>query len=714
MALIGKIRNNPLIVLLFIGGGIALFIFSEMTNGAGNGPVGPLDQAMARVGSREIDRNDFERTLGGAFRGGDNFQNRDNLFNFYVNEGLINNEAEALGLAISEEEEEEMLFGATPAQPVQNLMFNRQTGQIDRAMLGRIQGYVQAGTLEEAAQDPENQLNPDLAPLWDYTVRQSKANRLQEKMVALISKGMYAPKWQSQEYANQQFQSRKVAVVKVPFEEVDDSAVSVNDDDLQSFIDENTSLFDNPEESRTLSYVAFEVKPTAADSAGIKELLNEIKEDWLREKNAAGDSLFSIANRGSYSPNYVAESAIADDIADVVLNQLEAGSVYGPYVEGNAMKLVKVVDRQIMSDSANIRQIVRRGDVATERKLIDSLQTVLRRSPAKWSALAEEFSQDPFSSGDGGALNGVKPGAQPRPVDNVIFRTGTVGDLQVVEAPGSVTLVQVVSRSRSTSPRAKLAYITEPIVPSKATEEAVEAKAQEMLNGKTTFAEVKAAAEAAGMEVKSTGPLASSNYALKDLGSGKAVRDIMCFAFGADKGDVSDIVYAFSDPELFYENNYVIVGVDEIVPQGITPLSAVRETLTPVVLNRKKGDVVSSAVGGKDLAAIAAQYNTTVDTISSNLTLSSLPGGIGREPKVIAAAASVATGTRSEAIVGNTGVFYIVPVSEAITTANDNIFAARQQLNATARQQVIGSILPGLRASADIKDSRQALDCQGR
>lgn len=713
MALIGKIRKNPLIVLLFIGGGIALFIFSEMTNGAGGGAIGPQDKAMARIGAKEIDRVDFERTLSGAFNGGDNFQNRDNLFNFYVNEGLIINEADALGLDVSEEEEKELLFGATPSPSVQNLMRNPQTGQIDRAMLSRIQGYVEANTLDKAALDPENQLNPRLPALWAYTARQAKANRLQEKMVAMLSKGMYAPKWQAQEYANDQVQSRRVAVVKIPFDKVNDDAVTVADEDLKAFIDENESIFRNPEESRTLSYVSFNVVPTAGDSAAIRDLLLEIKTDWMGETTSAGDSLFAIANRGNYSPNYVAENVISEDIADAVLNEVEIGSVYGPYVEGTAMKLVKVLDRKVMADSVNIRQIVRRGANLDEaRTLIDSLKTVLERSPAKWSALAEEFSQDVLSSGNGGELTGVRPGTQPRPVDNILFRTGNVGSLYVVESPGTVTLVQIQRRSSSTSTRAKLAYINEPIVPRSETEDAVLAEAQSFLNGKKTLAEVKSAAEAAGMEVVSTGPLAQSNYALQNLGSGQEVRDMMCFAYGADKGEVSGIVYTFTDPQLFYENNYVIVGVEDIVPKGVAPVAAVRDALTPTVRNRKKGASIASAIAGKDLVGIAAQYDVEIDTVNSNLTLTSLPGSIGREPKVVAAAAAVATGSQSEAIVGNDGVFVLVPINDASKANSDNIPGARQQLNLAARQQVISSMLPGLRATADIEDGRPVIECQ--
>ena len=133
--------------------------------------------------------------------------------------------------------------------------------------------------------------------------------------------------------------------------------------------------------------------------------------------------------------------------------------------------------------------------------------------------------------------------------------------------------------------------------------------------------------------------------------------------------------------------------------------------LTPTVRNRKKGDFVASAVSGKDLAGIAQQYDVEVDTISSNPTLASLPG-LGREPKVVAAAAAIATGSQSEAIVGNDGIYFLVPLTDASVATSGNLPGARLQLNLTARQQVINGLLPALRSTAEIEDGRPAIECQ--
>jgi peptidyl-prolyl cis-trans isomerase D len=127
MALIGKIRKNPLIVLLFIGGGIALFVLSEMTSGAG-GPIGPVENAMGRIGEMEIDRAEFERTLSSVYSGGDAYQNRDNLWQFYVNEGLVTQEASDMGLTVSEQELTDLEFGPNPSPVIRRNFSDRPPG----------------------------------------------------------------------------------------------------------------------------------------------------------------------------------------------------------------------------------------------------------------------------------------------------------------------------------------------------------------------------------------------------------------------------------------------------------------------------------------------------------------------------------------------------------------------------------------------------------
>lgn len=709
MALIGKIRKNPLIVLLFIGGGIALFILSEMTSGAA-GPIGPVERTMGRIGQREIDQADFERTLNGAFSGGDAYQNRDNLWQFYVNEGLIQEEAEEIGLTVEEDELRDLEFGPNPSPIVRRNLTDPQTGQLNRELLTSIQGHIDAGTIDEAIEAGE--LNPNIRTIWLYQRRNIISNRLQEKMNNLVSKAMYAPSWQAQSFADAQLANRQVAVVKVPFTELDVDNAEFADADVQAYIDENRSVFNNPEETRVLSYITYEVEPTEADLGGLRETLTELAGELRASNSAESDSLFAIANGGRYTGLFQPREQLDASVADRVLETMEIGEVYGPYEEDGTMRLVKLIDRAVIADSAKTRHILISASTPdqfeTADAKVDSLMNVLqsRSGRRKFADLAAELSEDPGSKDNGGVYEKVTPGQFVRPFDKVLFRTGRIGELYKVRTSYGVHLVEVMSRSNSTSPRAVVATVVEPIVPGSETEDNMLAQAQQFLNGKTSLA----ALEESGMEVQTTAPVRITNYNLPGLGSGQEVRDIMCWAFSADQGDLSGRVYRFTDPELFYENKYVVVGVKEVIPAGVSSVAAIRETVAPQVRNRVVGKRVSSEIAGSDLNSVATKYGVNVDTVNSNVSLSSLPR-IGAEPKVIAAAAKTATG-QTVAVVGNSGVYLIKPLADAATGTSGSLPSVRSQINSRVRSQVPSTILAGLRETAEIEDERMTLECR--
>ena len=698
-----------MIVLLFIGGGIALFILSEMTSGA-NGPIGPVEQRMGQIGQREIDRNEFERTLNGAFSGGDAYQNRDALWQFYVDEGILAEEAEEIGLAVTREELRDLEFGPNPSPIVRRNLTDPQTGQLNRQLLTQIQGHIDNGTIQEAIDNGE--LNDNIRTIWRYQRRNIVTSRLQEKMNNLVSKAMYAPSWQAQEFADAQLAGRRVAVTKVPFSELGAEDREVSDSDIQAYIDENKSLFNNDEETRTLSYVTFDVSPADGDLAELRANLTELSAEWRQENSTEGDSLFAVANGGSYTGNYQPREQLSEEVADRLLGDMEAGTVYGPYEEGGQMKLAKLLDRVVMSDSAKTRHILISASNPEQFKVaeqkVDSLMTVLesRRGRRQFAELAAEFSEDPGSKDEGGVYEKVTPGQFVRPFDEVLFRTGEVGPLYKVRTSYGVHLVEIMERSASTSPRAKVAYVAEPIVPSSDTEDTRLQEAQQFLNGKSSLADLKAA----GMDVKTTGPLSINSYSLPELGSGQEVRDIMCWAFSADEGDVSGRVYRFTDPELFYENNYMIVGVETVIPAGQAPVAAVRESVEGQVRNRVVGMEAKGQLTGKRPADVATQYGVSVDSVNTNISLSSLPR-IGNEPKVIAAASGASVG-QPVVVVGNTGIFVIEALEEPSAGTSGSVPAARSQINSRVRGLAGSSLLPALRAGAEVEDERMALECR--
>ncbi len=715
MALIGRIRENTVFVLFFIGLAIILFIMMDIMTGKGNlGGGGPLK--MGEVSGMDIDRQDFERTLSTVYSGGDAYQNRESLWNFHVNEAIMRREAEQLGLGVSSVELRDLEFGPTPSPVIQRNFGDPQTGQLNRELLNNIQTYLDNDNIEGGIQ--EGQLNPNFVPIWSYQRREILAQRLQEKMSALVSRGAYAPSWMAQSRADAQIQTISAAMVKIPFDAID-SEVSVSDDDIMAYMKENKAAYYNKEEQRLLSYVSVDVVPTAADSAAIRAVLTDLKASWPKE-DISQDSLTAVANNGSYVDVAVGRTAVSLAIADALFEDLQVGDIYGPYVEGATYKIAKLVAKEQLADSVNTRHILVSAQTpdqfATAEARVDSLIAVLQSNGKKdFAALAAKFSEDPGSKDKGGLYEAVTPGQFVKPYDDIIFRTGEVGKLYKVRTSFGVHLVELLKRSASQSTRVKVAYAQENIVPSPETEDAGLEKAQLLLADNNTLDKLKAAiANDASLSIRQTAPITINSYQLPELGNNSSeIRDIACWAFSAGKGKISPRVYTFTDPLLFYENKHVIVGLTDIIPEGLPTAAAKRDELTPVVGNRLKGRQLASALAAKDLAAIASQYGVAVDTLNNlNLTMTNLPGGAGREPKVVAAAFATAAQATSKPVVGETGVFVIKPLSSPASGQSGNLPSTRTQIHAVARSQMSGQLLNAMRANIEIDDRRSQLDCQ--
>jgi len=104
MALIGTIRKNFWFVLIVLGLALAAFILMDMTGAAG--PGGATSLTMGSVAGEKIDYRTFQRTEQSYYGGstGDPFSKRKTIWDFYVQNSLINKESDRLGLSISKAE----------------------------------------------------------------------------------------------------------------------------------------------------------------------------------------------------------------------------------------------------------------------------------------------------------------------------------------------------------------------------------------------------------------------------------------------------------------------------------------------------------------------------------------------------------------------------------------------------------------------------------
>ena len=699
MALIGKIRKNFWLVLIVLGLALASFVIMDMVTASQRG--GTAQASMGEVAGTEIDYRDFSRAESALYSNStDIYGRRSSLWDYFVEKAIIDKQAEGLGLGVSKEELMDLQFGTNLSPVVQNNFRNPQTGQVDRQQLQ---------TFRQAIENNEP-LNDNFKSFWAAQEKQVIKTAIQDKLNTMVSKGMYTPTWMVE--LNNSLSSDQVTFeyVRIPFDEIEES-VEVTDADIDAFVKENAHRFIPKEDTKVLQYASLDVIPTAEDSATWRD---ELESSIVEFKSTTNDSVFTLNNNGFMSPIYAAASDLGENLENVI-STLNVGDVYGPYIEGTNYVAVKLLDTKILPDSVEAKHILRSvpdGNaelMVAADKYIDSLKTLLDRGVASFDSLAIKNSQDPGSASTGGDLGTFAQGRMVQPFNDAAF-LGSKGGLYKVKTQFGVHLIKVEDQIfNSTDPKYKVAYISTPITPSEETQDNNYDIVSNLLDNNRDLTSLETAvANIPGMSLSTAAPVKENDYIFGQLGPGQNSRDIIRWAFDENTsvGSVSPTVYTVTDNINYYNKQYVVVGLKSANKAGTYDAASLRSTVETELLNKKKGEALAARLSVSDLNTIATQYGSEVNTASNiSFSMSTIPG-LGREPKVQAAAMATAEGNISKPIVGNSGVFIVRSISKNTTTVASNIPSQRRTLNLNARNQVNFGLINALKEKYPAEDKR--------
>ena len=709
MALIGKIRKNPWILLVGVGLGLFGFIIMDMTSGQ-QSVFGGGTRTLGVVEGEKLDINHFINTERFLYRnsGGEIYSRRNALWTYFVEETLVQKEADAIGLGVSDKELMDLQFGTNPS-PIIRQRFADPTnpGVINREFLDNIKSIIEGNTIDDAI--AAGQLIPEFRYYWKHQQNEIVKERLQTKMNNMVSKAMFTPTWMAEMGHSDQNLRVDFSYVKVPFDELDNSEVTLTDADYKQFLADNKSKYDRKEETRQVEYVTFNVLPTPADSAALKEELTELEGDF----RATYDHLtFAQRNFGTYDSAYVKQTALSPVIADTAFS-MAPGETYGPYMDGNTYKLLKVVDRITIPDSVKSRHILIPANQANPMSLvqaqgtIDSLKNLIENGTHTFDSLATAFGTD-GTRDKGGDLGYAAMGGMVKPFNDLIFFDAVVGELNTVITQFGVHLVEVTDKKYINNEEGvKVAYLSRTIVPSQDTEQEVYALALDFIGNNRSLSDMVAAAEAdAVLNIETSPTFERSDFALGTLAAGASSRGIVRWAFGADKGDVSPEIYSYQDPVENYDNKYIVAGLKDIFRAGTPTVESIKSEIEPLIINQKKGEMLEGKMKGMDMATVASTYSSSIDTTQNVNFDQTFVQGLGSEPKVLAMAMGMDQDQISDPIVGETGVFIVKMIRKPTLAAASNIPQLRNTISQKSRVQVASRLLNAVKENADIKDNR--------
>ena len=573
-----------------------------------------------------------------------------------------------MGLRVTEPERLAMVSGQTSSQAFYNAFADPRTGHYDVAAVSQFLAHAET--------------NPQAADAWAQINEQARLEREVQKYLGLVKGGVYVNSLEVAEgvkAANNTF-AGKWAGKK--YSAVPDSLFKVSSSDLKAYYNSHKDMF-KQSPSRTISYVVFEVAPTDDDLLALEKSVAEVG----REFAAAGEvKSFVRGNRnGKIADSFVSAAQLPDEEAKALM----AGEMYGPVLKNNEWTMARVLDSKMAPDSVGIRHIVL---PYTQEALADSLLTTLRNG-ADFAQTARNYSVYDATAANGGEV-GVMPFSAFSGEFAAALADAQKGDIVKISAGDAIQLMQVY-RADKPSKHIQIASITYPVEASAATRRDVHNQAGSFMvaakGGSTgAFAD---AASAAAVTPRVAG-IAQGDRTVRGLDDS---REVARWAYGAEKGDVSDIFNVGKD--------YVIAMVTEIDDNEYASLEKVSAQVRSQVLRDKKNDYIVKELSGATLAEQAASLGSEVEEFSDVTFGSFYVNGVGVEPRLVGAIASAEKGALSAPVKGMSGV-YVFEVEDVQTADKQNSEGEKVRAQAMAEGMAQQFSIPAIQQMAKIQDLR--------
>lgn len=376
--------------------------------------------------------------------------------------------------------------------------------------------------------------------------------------------------------------------VQLPYAEINDADVKLTDDDYKKYLTENAAKFKQEEETRKVSYVAFDIAASAADSLRTIESIEEKRADFAKGEKPAQDSAFvKLFSETAYDEVYYDRDKLFASVKNIFFS-LPVCSIVGPYVDGNSFKLAKISDRKMISDSVHVRDIKISFEGITSQeaanvkfKLIDSIFKEIDTLKKDFGMVAASVSEDPMSRMRGGDIGWVKQGEKDKSYNDLIFYRAQKSKIYRVasQTENAIHIIQVVE-DKPTKLAVLMMYLSKEIIPSPETE-------RNIYGAATAFAadnQAEAKFREAGKKLnsKSIEALKKDEFNVMGLGS---VGDLAKWAFKAKKGEVSSIFTV--------DKKHVVALLEQVRPKGTPEVEDVKDAIKPFVVQQKKVELLS-------------------------------------------------------------------------------------------------------------------------
>lgn len=626
---------------------------------------------------------------------------RDQVWQTYVNQKIIEHECEELGLTVTDAEMQNIL--ATGRNPMlSQTPFRTSQGAFDiNALKNFLNQYDELRNNSEISSDVREQYT-QMYNYWKFVEKSIRQQTLAQKYQTLLGSVLISNPTAAKDAFEARTNESEILMAALPYTSVKDADVTVDDKELKDKYNELKPIFHTNEESRDIKYIDIQVTASESDKKALDEEMNEYAKSL-----AEGGNIAKIVRESgslvSYSPLPISKKTLPHDIADE-LDSMNVGDQKGPFTHAhdNTVNIIRLIDKVSRPDSVEVRQIAAVGaDMEAAEKTADSIITALNAG-ANFDTIAKKYNQPATKVWMTSAqYEGMTIDDNNRKFLETIT-TAPVGNYNKTVLDGQGVIISQVTDRRNFITKYDVAVIKRPINFSKETYDKAYGKFSSFLAGKTVEKlEEEAAKE--GYSVQTRKAVSSAENKVANISS---TRDAMRWIFNkSTKINEISPLYECGD-----NDHLLVIVLTGINKKGYASMDdeQVKTFLTSEVQRDKKAVMLQEKIkGAKSVADVTKLEGAVSDTIkhvtfANNAFIAKVGAS---EPALSGAVSTAKKGDFKAGVKGNSAV-YAFQVLDQSKTAGEFDKKKEEKTAAQMLMRTLNSFMADLYDKANVEDYR--------
>lgn len=661
MAALGTIRKRGAILVAIIGLGLFAFIAEEFvrscetTSNAARQQVGEVLGEKISVQDFQALVDEYQEVIK-MTQGRDNLTEdelnglKDQVWNTYVNNAILANEAKEVGLTVTDEELQNILREGRNPILRQTPFVNQQTGLFDASALTKFLSeyksvQAQNGQMAEQYKTIYN--------YWKFIEKTLRQQTLNVKFQNLLANSLISNPISAKMAFEGQTVDNDIELAYIEYSTIADDKVQVSDADLKAKYDEDKEKFKQYIESRDIKYVDFQVKASNKDRNALFATMKTASEN-LKNGTAPAEVTRKAQSVYAYTGVPVTRKAYANDIA-TRLDSMAVGETTDPFENkyDNTLNVIKLISKTQLPDSVEYRQIQIGGaTLEAARKTADSVYAALQGG-ADFNELAKKYNQAGEKAWFTSAMyeNSQSFDADTKQYLEALNTLGT-NEIKNLEFTQGNIILQVTDRKAMVD-KYVAAVVKHTIDFSKDTYSAAYNKFSQFVSENQTLEAMEKNASKYGFTVQERKDITNTEHGVNGI---RSTRDALKWIFEAKNGEISPLY------ECGNNDRMMVVALTKIHPVGYRDLEDVKELLKAEVIRDKKFGQLSGKLAGAKSMADAKAKGAKVTNI--NQVTFGAPAFVSAtrtsEPAVSGAVAATKQGQFCPSVIkGNGGAFMV-------------------------------------------------------